>query len=150
MELDFRFATESDIPLLARMHQMSVEDETGVDPSLREADTDGLCKAKKEIRRLLEKGSQAVVFSVDSAEAGYAMYQTEPEGIFLRHFFVARDRRRQGIGRAAMRRLIEEVWRNPPRIRLGVLVENEAGHGFWKSVGFSDWVIDMKMERATE
>jgi len=139
MEIQYRCATVSDVPLLARMHRQSVEDECGKPyPSLSE------CEA--EIERCLGGKGEAILFQVGGADVGYTLFQREPEGIFLRHFFVCREHRRQGIGRTAIQWLITEAWQRPARVRLVVHVKNAAGHTFWRVVGFSDWLIDMKME----
>jgi len=140
MEVEYRRATVSDVPLLARMHRQSVEDECSEPyPSLSE------CGA--EIGRCISGKGEAIIFQIGGADVGYTLFQREPEGIFLRHFFVCREHRRKGIGRTAMLWLIAKAWQTPARIRLAVHVENAAGHAFWRAIGFSDWLIDMKLER---
>lgn len=91
---------------------------------------------------------QAVLFEDEAGAAGYALYKNEAEWVYLRQFFVRPERRRQGLGRAAMKWLLENVWRESPRIRLDVLVGNENGIQFWRSLGFEDYCLTM--ERANQ
>ena len=139
MDIEYRRAEASDLPLLASMHQQSVEDECSEpSPSLPD------CEAAIEC--VLNRGGEAIVFRADGDDVGYALFLREPEGIWLRHFFVSRPHRRQGIGRAAMRWLVADAWKEPARVRLAVHVENPVGIAFWRGIGFSDWLYEMKLE----
>jgi GNAT superfamily N-acetyltransferase len=93
-------------------------------------------------RSWLASDYQAVVFEREGRAAAYALYRPDEEGlIYLRHFFVCRHCRRQGVGREAMRLLREEVWPARTRIVLDVLLENERALQFWRAVGFQDHAL---------
>ena len=47
-----------------------------------------------------------------------------------------------------MQWLMTNVWGSKTRIRLDVLVGNERGIAFWKSLGFEDYCITMERELA--
>ena len=66
--------------------------------------------------------------------------------VYLRQFFVVVHRRRQRIGQAAFAWLLENAWHDAGRIRLDVLVGNEAGIRFWKSLGFDDYCITLERD----
>jgi hypothetical protein len=40
--------------------------------------------------------------------------------------------------------LSQNAWRDRRRIRIDVLVGNQAGIGFWRSVGFRDYCLTME------
>ena len=139
MVIEYRDATPSDVSMLARMHRQSVADECNeAIPSLS--------KCTAEIERLFGRECEAIVFGAAGVDMGYTLFQRESQGVFVRHFFVSRQHRRCGVGRSAMQWLLANAWGKPKRVRLAVHVDNEAGIAFWRSVGFTDWLIDMKLE----
>jgi len=91
----------------------------------------------------------AALGTVDHVPAFYALWRPdESGGIHLRQFFVARDFRRRGLGRAAIKTLREEYWQTR-RVALDVLIHNERGIGFWRSLGFEDYAIAMRLPSTT-
>jgi ribosomal protein S18 acetylase RimI-like enzyme len=68
------------------------------------------------------------------------------EWTYLRQFFILPELRRRRIGRAAMRWLVQNPWRDESRIRLDVLVGNTDGIAFWRSIGFQDYCFTMEMD----
>ncbi|MGW3496022.1 GNAT family N-acetyltransferase [Streptomyces sp. NPDC001020] len=87
----------------------------------------------------------AALGTVDHAPAFYALWRTDEDGgIHLRQFFVARDFRRRGLGRAAIKTLRDEYW-PARRVALDVLIHNERGISFWRSLGFEDYAIEMRL-----
>ena len=103
-----------------------------------------LSDLRTRMARWLADGYSAVVFEIDEGIAAYALYRNTDsdsegsDGIYLRQFFVDRERRRSGIGREAMRLLFEEVWPRDRRIVLEVLATNPGGRAFWSSLGFRE------------
>jgi len=130
-----RFASQADIPLLVALNQHLVEDE----------EYPGRFTAEELAgfwRRWLGSDYQAVLFEIEGRTAAYALYRPDEEGIiYLRHFFVCRHCRRQGVGREAMRQLREEVWPAGKRVLLEVLLHNDRGLRFWRAVGFQDHAL---------
>ena len=86
----------------------------------------------------------AVIFERDAAPVGYVLYLREEPHTYLRQFFVERDWRRQGMGRAAIEWLLKNEWHDAPRVRLEVLTGNTGAIAFWRAVGFSDYAITME------
>ncbi len=65
--------------------------------------------------------------------AGYALYREERAGIYLRHLFVVRERRRRGLGRTMIEILKREIWPGDKRLTVEVLVSNEPAMRFWRA-----------------
>ena len=80
---------------------------------------------------------------------GYALFRREPDHIYLRPLFVQREGRRRGIGRAIVEWLIENVARDATRIRIEVLVGNEAAKSFWKAIGFHEYCVTLELDLPT-
>ena len=126
-----------DIPQVAKWNTQLHEDE-GSSPMSNDA-------AENRLRRWLEKGKfEGVVFVVEDEEIGYLLYELRPvhddqrssESVYLRQFFISRDSRREGLGRAAIEKFQREVVPSTARLVLDVKTSNPGGHQFWKSLGF--------------
>lgn len=88
---------------------------------------------------------EVVLFEIEDVLVAYALFRRDADSIYLRQFFVERDRRLQGIGRAALGILVREVWAPGTRVTLEVLVNNTGGQAFWRAVGFRDYAITMEL-----
>ena len=66
-------------------------------------------------------------------------------GIHLRQFFVARERRRQGIGRRAIAAFRERCVPPGADLTLEVLVHNEVGRAFWRALGFQERALSLRL-----
>jgi GNAT superfamily N-acetyltransferase len=137
IELSWRDASDSDLPLLAEWNHQLIRDEGHRNPM-----TVGQLAAR--MKTWLEGEYNAVLFSSEEP-VGYALFKKEEGLIYLRQFFVRRDRRRNGIGRAAFEILRREVW--PPGIRMtvDVLCRNAEGVAFWRSVGYQDYCLTLEI-----
>ncbi|MGB0387846.1 MAG: GNAT family N-acetyltransferase [Ardenticatenaceae bacterium] len=71
---------------------------------------------KDRMRNWLENEYEAIIFEQDGVLVAYALYRHDPNSIYLRHFFVGRRHRREGIGRQAIQILLSQVW--PPGRRV--------------------------------
>lgn len=91
------------------------------------------------------EGYRAVLFEEGGALAGYVLYREERAGIYLRHLFVLRERRRKGLGRAMIEKLKREIWPGEKRLTVEVLVSNEPAMRFWRSVGFNDYSLTLEI-----
>ncbi len=137
--MDYRIATPADAPCLARMNKQLIDDEGHRNPmSIAELET--------RMAEWLSNAYQAILFIREGAPVGYALFRWESDHVYLRHFFVCRDCRRAGVGREAIGWLRKNAWSPTLRIRLDVLVCNETGIAFWRSVGFSDYCLTMEAD----
>ena len=137
--VDYRIATIADGSPLSWMNQQLIRDE-----GHRNAMSAAELQARME--GWLAGEYEGVLFGDAVGPAGYALFRRDADFIYLRQFFVEPDRRRQGIGRAALTWLLEHAWQESPRIRLEVLVGNSAGIRFWRSLGFVDYCVTMERD----
>ena len=139
--LGHRVATFGDVPTLARMNQQLIEDEG-------HRNRMPLHELEARMRSLLDGDYTATLFEWDSQIVAYVLWRDEPDWVYLRQFFVARDCRRRGIGAHAVRLLTDQVLPADKRIRVNVLIENRPALEFWRAVGFVDYLITLEMERS--
>jgi GNAT superfamily N-acetyltransferase len=135
--LTFRYATIADGLLLAEMNLQLIRDEGHRNPM-------SLPELRQRMEGWLAGEYQAVVIE-DNEPSGYALFRLDEDQVYLRQFFVRRDRRRQGIGRSAIRWLTEHAWHDRPRIRVDVLIGNRAAIEFWRAVGFADYALSLEL-----
>lgn len=100
---------------------------------------------EERMRSWLHEDYTAMIFEDTSGVVAYALFRVQPDEIYLRHFFVVRQRRRQGIGRHAMRILFTEVWPRNKRLTVNVLTANTAGIAFWRAVGYVDYCLTLEI-----
>jgi ribosomal protein S18 acetylase RimI-like enzyme len=89
---------------------------------------------------------EAVVVEESGGIVGYALFRRETDYVYLRQIFVRTESRRQGIGRSLIQWLVKNAWQAAPRVRIDVLVGNEAGLRFWKAIGFAEYCLTLEME----
>jgi predicted acetyltransferase len=78
--------------------------------------------------------------------AGYAVWRVEDRGAYLRHFFICRDQRRQGLGRAAMKLLCRDIFPKDRPVQVDAAIANKTGIAFWHAIGFGDFGISMELK----
>ncbi len=139
--LGHRVARLGDVPKLARMNQQLIEDEGHRNPM-------DLTELEARMRSMLGGDYTATLFEQEKGVVAYALWTEQPDWVYLRQFFVARDCRRRGIGAQAIRLLTEEVWPGDKRIRVNVLIGNLPALEFWRAVGFVDYLITLEKERS--
>lgn len=138
MPLVHRQATDDDCPLLAEWNHQLIRDE-----GHRNAMT--VPELETRMRGWLASDYRAVIFSEDESPVAYALYREEPGLIYLRQLFVRRNRRRAGLGRAAMQVLFSQVWPKSKRLTVEVLCSNAAGVAFWRAVGYRDYSLGLEI-----
>jgi GNAT superfamily N-acetyltransferase len=138
--MTWRWAQKRDCRLLAEMNFQLIEDE-------RHRNTMDVGDLERRMRSWLQEGYEAVLFERDGEVAAYALYNVQPDEIHLRHFFVARHLRRQGVGREAIELLRDRVWPLSPRLTVSVLTHNEAAVQFWRAMGYKDYCLAMEIVR---
>ena len=58
---------------------------------------------------------------------------------------MARNRRRQGVGRKAFEILRAQIWPASKRLTVEVLVQNAAAVAFWRAVGCKDYSLKLEI-----
>jgi GNAT superfamily N-acetyltransferase len=138
MVLLLRRATISDLELLGSLNLQLIEDE-GHRSALN------LSQLRERMRGWITVEYTAMLFEYKGEVVGYALYRDEPGLIYLRQFFVRRDRRRKNMGRKAFELLRKQIWPPAKRITVEVLIANEPAIGFWKAVGFKEYALTLEI-----
>jgi predicted acetyltransferase len=135
--MEYRTAGEKDLALLAELNQQLIHDEGHVSPM-------SVGELEDRMRAWLVRAYTAVLFVSEATVVGYALYRSDNAGIFLRQFFICRDERRKGFGRAAMDLLFQRVWPAGAIVTLEALCTNQAAIDFWRAVGFEDYALTLR------
>lgn len=143
IDMQWREATDADIPLLAGMNARLIEDEGHQNPMTP-------AQLEQRMRNWLAGQYTAVIFENQRKPVAYALYRPaddgwDGDGVYLRQFFVERDLRRSGIGRSAIELMRNEVWSKGARVTLETLVHNQTAQEFFKSVGFREYCISFEL-----
>lgn len=129
---------DTDIQLLADMNRQLIQDE-----GHRNSMT--LPELYRRIQRWLAEEYRALIIQNDAVVIGYILFRQDTDWLYIRQFFIVPTSRRKGLGKLAIQKLREDVWKNT-KIRLDVLVNNSRGIAFWKSVGFSEYSLTMEYD----
>ena len=140
--LEYRFCKPEDSALLAHMNLQLIQDE-----GHRNQMTVPQLEAR--MREWLVGEYRALVFEQDHKVVAYGLFRERPDEVYLRQLFVIRDRRRQGIGREAMKILLSEVWPKNRRLSVDVLVGNQAALAFWHAIGYTDYCLTLEIPPRT-
>ncbi len=137
--LQHRRGTRADCALLGRLNHQLIADEGHRNPMTE-------LELAKRMRIWLSRGGYtALLFEERGAVVGYALYRETPVEIYLRHLFVVRSRRRQGIGRRVLQTLRHDVWPRGKRLTVEVLCKNSAGIAFWKAMGYEEYSLCLEI-----
>ncbi len=139
--LTFRFASVQDAPELARLNRQLIDDEGHTNPMTQTELTMRMRRwiAGDEYTAVLFRGHE----DPRSNTAGYILYHDEGKHVYIRHFFVARENRRAGIGRRMLTLLSDRIAPRK-RITLEVLFANERARKFYLAMGFAEYAIVME------
>ncbi|WP_276357680.1 GNAT family N-acetyltransferase [Cohnella caldifontis] len=127
-----------DIEILALLNKQLIEDE-GHDNKM------DLIQLKERMKEFINSEYRAVLFIEEDNIKGYALLNVKLNPVYLRQFFICRECRREGYGTLAFQKLIEYL--GTSRIDIEVLSWNERAINFWRSLGFMERSIYMRLER---
>ncbi len=136
--MEYRFATDSDLNLLADWNHQLIRDE-GHRNSM------SIQQLRERMKGWLEGEYKAVMLHVGSDPVAYTLYREDAQEIYLRQLFVKREYRRQGIGREAVGILRKHVLPTNKRLTVEVLTANEPAVAFWRSVGCTDYSLTLEI-----
>lgn len=100
---------------------------------------------RQRMQKWIETDYTAVLFEIGSDVVAYALYRETEDEVYLRHLWVVRNRRRQGIGREAITVLRRQYWPEHKRLTVDVLVGNAPAVAFWRAVGFKDYCLKLEI-----
>jgi GNAT superfamily N-acetyltransferase len=136
--VNYRNASVNDCPWLAGLNQQLIEDEGHRNPT-------AVPELEDRLRQWLVTEYYGIIFEENGLPVAYAIYREEKESIYLRQFFVMRERRRIGVGRRAMNILLTEIWPKGKRRMVEVLFNNRPAVEFWKSIGYREYSLAMEI-----
>ena len=139
--MNYRTATLADIETLAELNHQLIADEGADNPR-------SVAQLAERMAEWLEGRYRAVLFEEGGAPVAYALYRDDGESIYLRQFFVTRERRRTGVGRDAIARLVNEVFPPGKRVVVEVLAKNARAMAFWHAMGFVDYFMTLERPAA--
>jgi GNAT superfamily N-acetyltransferase len=132
-------ATKADVPLLAALNLELYEDELHPYPL-------ELAALTERMVRWVAGEYSVVLFRRGLRVAGYAVWRDEEFGAYLRQFFICRDQRRQGLGRAAMKLLCQSEFPNGRPLHLEASVWNTGAIAFWHALGLRDFGLSLVLK----
>ena len=141
--MNFRRAIADDCILLAKLNHQLIRDE-----GHRNKMT--VPELEQRMKNWLASEYSAMIFEKNDEVVAYALYREQPEEIYLRQLFVARNHRRQGIGRKAFEILRAKIWPKNKRLTVEVLVKNEKAVAFWRAVGCKDYCLTLELLPKTQ
>jgi predicted acetyltransferase len=133
-----RIATADDCALLAQLNHLLIQDERHSNPMT-------VAELETRMRERLSDEFRAVLFEQEGEPIAYALFREEELSLHLRQFFVARNRRRKGIGRQAITILRDEIWPLDKGVTVEALMVNEEGLAFWRTAGIQDYYIGLEL-----
>ncbi|MFC0214143.1 GNAT family N-acetyltransferase [Paenibacillus chartarius] len=126
---------EAELELLAKLNKQLIEDEKHDNPM-------NVAQLKDRMRAFISTDYRAYLFEANGETAGYALVNHSRQPLHVRQFFICRECRRNGYGRAAFEKLLEQL--HTQHVDIEVMYGNEAGYAFWKSIGFVERSIYMR------
>lgn len=134
-----------DVPELAAMNKCLIDDECSDNPMT-------LPELEQRMAGFLQGEFQGVLIHVDGKTAGYCLFRPEEgsyggkPGIYLRQYIIKPEYRQHGLGRAALKHIIETCFTDAAFVTLDVLECNEVGKAFWANVGFKPIYHRLKLD----
>ena len=91
------------------------------------------------------KNEQVVGYTVYQLRGDY--YAPEQPVIYVRQYYIEREYRRRGLGRAAFQELVDKNFpEGYDAISLDVVATNPEGQQFWEQLGFVPYFTAMKRD----
>jgi len=138
-ELRIDRAESADAPLLAQLNFQLDEDEPHPHPL-------PLPALLERMTRWIETSEyEVLLFRRGGRVTGYAAWRLEDRGAYLRHFFICRDQRGQGWGRAAVALLCRDVFPKDHPVQIEAAIGNTSAIAFWHAIGFRDLGLSMEL-----
>jgi predicted GNAT family acetyltransferase len=135
--MQWRYATDEDVKLLAELNRQLIVDEGHHNPM-------GMPALEQRMRAWLASEYRAVLFHQGDDVVAYALYRIDEwERIHIRQFFVVDVARRQGIGREALRLFRSNIVPRGKQMIVEVLTRNTAARAFYEACGFLEYAVSL-------
>ena len=130
-------AALDDCPVLAVMNRQLIDDEGN-------GNTMAVSELETRMRDWLQNGVYTgYLFRLNGEAIGYAL--VDLPDLWMRHFFICREYRRQGYGRVAVGLLFEKL--GVEEIGLSCLTKNAPGQAFWRSFDHEAYSIKFNIRK---
>ncbi len=150
MALLIRAATEIDLPILARMNKHLIEDEGSRNPM-------SIDELQERMSKWLHSDWKTQLLLEEENIVGYALYQIRKDEylpdkavVYLRQFYIERDKRNRGSGSLAFKTLAQTYFPEDCTIVIDVLASNPTGYKFWSKLGFKAYCTAMHLRNQME
>ena len=135
----YRVATVQDCPTLANLNYELIRDEGHRNPMT-------VAQLGERMQGWLTSGEyQAILWEDNHDVVAYTLFRETEAEVYLRQFFVVRHRRREGLGRRAIKELCTQVWPRHKRWTVSVLVKNAPAVAFWRAMGYTDYALTLEI-----
>jgi ribosomal protein S18 acetylase RimI-like enzyme len=124
------------VETLAALNKRLIEDERYPNPMNIEQLTD-------RMSGWLQADYRGYLVMIGNRVAAYCLYRDDSRYYYLRHLFVDRDVRRQGIATQLLDWMYANIWTDK-KVRLDVLTHNQDAIAFYKRYGFRTRVLGME------
>jgi len=135
-KVSIRSASDDDLDILSVLNRQLIEDE-------RHDNNMSIEQLRSRMKSFIHTDYQAFLFEVEEKVVGYALVNQSTDPVYLRQFFICREHRRKGYGTQAFRLTLGAA--KADRMDVDVLVWNHRGIKFWRSLGFEDRGIQMRL-----
>jgi hypothetical protein len=138
--MDIRTVIESDLQELAEMNLQLIGDEGHRNSMSVE-------ELRKRMGAWLQANYYAAIIENDSDIVGYTLWREENEYLYIRQFFIRKEKRRNKFGKKAIEFLKNNLWHGKT-LRLEVLINNQVARLFWHDVGLNEYCLTMECKNA--
>ncbi|MFW6214531.1 MAG: NUDIX domain-containing protein [Alkalispirochaetaceae bacterium] len=108
------------------------------------ADHTGLPHSLEQARK---SGYQAMLLREEQETCGYLLYRVVHDHIYLAHFYLKPERRKDATRREVFELLLQGPWRTVPMVRIFVRFDDDREREFWEEIGFDEVVLGMELDR---
>lgn len=135
-EIQISQATLADVDRLAVLNKYLIEDEQHPNPM-------NVKQLAERMSGWLQAEYNGYLAWIDDRIAAYCLFRDDGDYYYLRHLFVDRDFRRQGIATQLLDWMYANIWIDK-NVRLGVLSHNEGAIAFYKQYGFEIQALQLE------
>jgi ribosomal protein S18 acetylase RimI-like enzyme len=134
--MKIRPATLADVDTLAVLNKRLIEDEKHPNPMNVE-------QLAERMSGWLQAEYCGYLAFIDDRILAYCLYRDDGKYYYLRHLYVDRDFRRQGIAKRLLDWMYAHIWTDK-KVRLDVLAHNESAISFYERYGFQIRVLRLE------
>jgi len=128
--------TINDLPILAIFNKRLIEDEKYPNPMNIE-------QLEERMKNWLETEYTAYVIKNEDDILGYCLYRDDGEFYYIRHLYIDRQCRREGLATILLDWMYSNIWTDK-KTRLDVLSDNKRAISFYESYGYKTRCLNLE------